>query len=163
MPSFDFISKVDPQSLDNAMNVAKKELANRYDFHGSKSTIEFDKKENIIQIITENDMRIEAIEDIIRSRLIKQKIDARCLDFGKELYAAGNMLKKDIKIKQGIDKETAKKIQKDIKDTKLKVQASIMDDKLRITGKKIDDLQAVISFCQSKDYGVPLQHDNMKS
>jgi len=95
-------------------------------------------------------MRIEAIEDIIRSRLIKQRIDSRCLDFGKELYAAGNMLKKDIKIKQGIDKETAKKIQKDIKDTKLKVQASIMDDKLRVTAKKIDDLQAVISFARVK-------------
>jgi uncharacterized protein YajQ (UPF0234 family) len=163
MPSFDIISKVDPQSLDNAINVAKKELANRYDFHGSKSTIELDKKENNIHILTENEMRIEAIEDIIRSRLIKQKIDARCLDFGKQQYASGNMLKKDIKIKQGIDKETAKKIVTDIKNSKLKVQASIMDDKLRVTGKKIDDLQAVIAMYQAKDYGTPLQYDNMKS
>ena len=162
MPSFDIISKVDAQSLDNAINVAKKELANRYDFHGSKSSIELDKKENIVHVLTENEMRIEAIEDIIRSRLIKQKIDARCLDFGKQQYASGNMIKKDLKIKQGIDKDTARKIISDIKESKLKVQAQMMDDKLRVTGKKIDELQAVIGMCRSKDYGIPLQFDNMK-
>jgi uncharacterized protein YajQ (UPF0234 family) len=162
MPSFDITSKVDAQSLDNAINVAKKEIANRYDFHGSNSTLEFDKKEMHIQITTEHEMRIEAMEDIIRSRMIKQKIDPKCLDFGKEKYASGNMIKKDIRIKQGIDKETAKKIVKDIKDTKLKVQAQIMDDQVRVTGKKIDDLQQVIALCRSKDYGIPLQYDNMK-
>ena len=119
MPSFDIISKVDPQSLDNAINVAKKEIVNRYDFHGSNSSIEFDKKENIILITTEHEMRVEAMEDIIRSRMIKQKIDPKCLDFGKEKYASGNMIRKDIRIKQGIDKETAKKIVKEIKDCKL--------------------------------------------
>ena len=162
MPSFDIISKVDPQSLDNAINVAKKEIVNRYDFHGSNSSIEFDKKENIILITTEHEMRVEAMEDIIRSRMIKQKIDPKCLDFGKEKYASGNMIRKDIRIKQGIDKETAKKIVKEIKDTKLKVQAQIMDDQVRVTAKKIDDLQAIISYCRSKDFGIPLQYDNFK-
>jgi uncharacterized protein YajQ (UPF0234 family) len=162
MPSFDIISKVDPQSLDNAINVAKKEVANRYDFHGSNSTLDFDKKEMLIRITTEHEMRIEAMEDIIRSRMIKQKIDPRCLDFGKEKYASGDMIKKDIRIKQGIDKETAKKVVKDIKDTKLKVQASIMEDQVRVTAKKIDDLQAIMAMCRAKDYEVPIQFDNMK-
>ncbi|HEY6161225.1 MAG TPA: YajQ family cyclic di-GMP-binding protein [Bacteroidia bacterium] len=162
MPSFDIISKVDVQSLDNAINVAKKEIANRYDFHGSNSTLELDKKEMLIRITTEHEMRIEAMEDIIRSRMIKQKIDPKCLDFGKEKYASGNMIKKDIRIKQGIDKETAKKIVKDVKDTKLKVQAQIMDEQVRVTGKKIDELQAVIAMCRTKDYGIPLQYENFK-
>jgi uncharacterized protein YajQ (UPF0234 family) len=162
MASFDIISKVDVQSLDNAINVAKKEIGNRYDFHGSNSTLDLDKKEMVIRITTEHEMRIEAMEDIIRSRMIKQKIDPKCLDFGKEKYASGNMIKKDIRIKQGIDKETAKKIVKDIKDTKMKVQAQIMDEQVRVTGKKIDELQAVIALCRTKDYGIPLQYENFK-
>ena len=163
MASFDIVSKVDNQSLDNAINTAKKEILTRYDFRDSKSEIEFDKKTLNIQLVSENDMRIEAIEDVLRSRLIKQKIDPLCLDFGKERYASGNMVKKDIKIRQGIDKETSKKIVKAIKDTGLKVQASIMDDQMRVTGKKLDDLQAVMSMCRRTDFGIPLQFDNMKS
>lgn len=163
MASFDIVSKIDTQAVDNAINVAKKEIVNRYDFHGSKSTVELDKKSMIVHVVTENDMRMEAIEDIIRARLIKQKIDPRCMDFGKELYASGNMLKKDIKLKEGIDKETAKKIVKDIKELGLKIQAQIMDDQVRVTGKKIDDLQQIIAFCRTKDYELPLQYDNMKS
>lgn len=163
MASFDIVSKVDNQSLDNAINTAKKEILTRYDFRDSKSEIEFDKKALNIQLVSENDMRIEAIEDVLRSRLIKQKIDPLCLDFGKERYASGNMVKKDIKIRQGIDKETSKKIVKAIKDTGIKVQASIMDDQVRVTGKKLDDLQAVMSMCRRTDFGIPLQFDNMKS
>ena len=162
MPSFDIVSKVDLQSLDNAINVAKKEIATRYDFRGSQSNIELDKKALIVHVLTENDMRMEAIEDIIRSRMIKQKIDPRCMDFGKELYASGNMMKKDIKIREGIDRDTAKKIVADIKNSKMKVQAQIMDDQVRVTGKKIDDLQAVIALCRSSDYGLPLQYQNME-
>src|ERR1043166_1112813 len=112
MPSFDIVSKLDHQAMDNAINVARREILNRYDFHGTKSTIDFDKKEMNIHIVTENDMRIKAISDIIIARAVKQHIDTTCFDFGKELYAAGNMVKKDVKIKEGIDKETAKKIVK---------------------------------------------------
>lgn len=162
MPSFDIVSKNDMQLIDNAINVAKKELFNRYDFSGSKSTIELDKKENSITIHTETDMRLEAIIDIIRNRMIKQKIDPRCLDEGKEHYASGNTLRKDMKIKQGIDKETAKKITKDIKESGLKVQSQIMDEQVRVTAKKIDDLQAVISLVRSKPYDIPVQFVNMK-
>ncbi len=162
MPSFDIVNKVDAQLLDNAINVARKEILNRFDFNGSKSSIDLDKKAMLVHIVSENDMRMEAITDAIRSRMIKQKLNPLCLDFGKEHYGSGNMIKKDVKIKEGIDKEVAKKIIKDIKDSKLKVQAQIMDDQVRVTAKKIDDLQAVISMMRSGNYEIPLQFVNMK-
>ena len=163
MPSVDIVSKIDHQSLDNAINNAKKEILNRYDFQGSKSSIELDMKEMNVHIITENDMRMKHIQDVLISRMVKQQIDTSCLDFGKELYASGNMIKKDVKIKEGLDKETAKKIVKDIKGLNLKVQSAIMDDIIRVTGKKIDDLQAVMAFCRKSNFGQPLQYVNMKS
>lgn len=163
MASFDITNKIDPQVLDNVINVVKKEITNRYDFHGSATEIELDKKGLSIHIVTENEMRIKAIEKVIIERSVKQHLDPRCYDFGKEQYAAGNMVKKDIKIKEGIEKEVAKKIVKDIKESGLKVQASIMDDMVRVTGKKIDDLQTVISLVKTKDYNLPLEFGNMKS
>ena len=145
MPSFDIVSKVDGQTLDNAINNAKKEIINRYDFHDSKTEIDLDKKTNTINILTENEMRVKAIQDVVISRMIKQHLDANCLDFGKDEYASGNMVRKEIKVKEGIDKEVAKKIVKKIKDSGEKVQASIMDEQVRVTGKKIDDLQKQIN------------------
>jgi cyclic-di-GMP-binding protein len=103
------------------------------------------------------------IEDVLISKLMKQNINPACLDMGKEHYASGNMVKKDIKLKQGIDKETAKKINKHIKESGLKVQSQIMDDIIRVTAKKIDDLQEVISLCKAADFELPLQFENMKS
>lgn len=162
MPSFDIVSKVDQQSLDNAINVARKEITTRFDFRDSKTEIDLDKKGMNITVVTENDMRMEAIQDVIRSRMMKQKIDPAVLDFGKEQYASGNMIRKDIKIKEGIDKDTARKIIKDIKDTKLKVQPQQMDDQVRVTAKSINDLQAVIAMVRGKDYNTALQFVNMK-
>ena len=162
MPSFDIVSKVDQQSLDNAINVARKEITTRFDFRDSKTEIDLDKKGMNITVVTENDMRMEAIQDGIRSRMMKQKIDPAVLDFGKEQYASGNMIRKDIKIKEGIDKDTARKIIKDIKDTKLKVQPQQMDDQVRVTAKSINDLQAVIAMVRGKDYNTALQFVNMK-
>lgn len=163
MPSFDIVNKVDAQLLDNAINVARKEILNRFDFNGSKSEITLDKKAMLLSIVTENEMRMESIIDVIRSRMIKQKVNPLCLDFGKDQYASGMMIKKDIKIKEGIDKEVAKKIIKDIKDSKLKVQAQIMDDQVRVTAKIIDDLQTVIALMRNGNYELPLQFVNMKS
>lgn len=162
MPSFDIVSEIDHQSLDNAINNARKEILNRYDFRDSKSEIEFNKKDLMLVVTTENDMRMGHIEDVLRSKLIKQQIDANCMDFGKERYASGDKLRKDIRIKEGIDKEMAKKIIKDIKETKMKVSAQIMEDQIRVTGKKIDDLQEVIALCKAGKYGLPLQYVNMK-
>ncbi|MDQ8005352.1 MAG: YajQ family cyclic di-GMP-binding protein [Pedobacter sp.] len=163
MPSFDIVSKIDAQTLDNAINNAKKEILNRYDFNTSKSTIELDKKTNLITIVTEDDMRLKAIIDSIISRMMKQNLDANSLDFGKETIASGNMIRKEITVKEGIDRETAKKIVAKIKDSKLKVQPSMMDDQVRVQSKNIDDLQKVIQLCRSEDFGQPLQYINMRN
>lgn len=163
MPSFDIVSKLDPQTTENAVNVAKKEILNRYDFHGSKSEIDFNKKDLTLNITTENDMRLDAIVDILISRAGKQGIDPRAFDLTKETYASGAMIKKEIKFRNGLDKDVMKKIIKAIKDSGLKVQAAQMDNIIRVTAKKIDDLQAVISLCRKTDFDVPLQFDNMKS
>ncbi len=162
MPSFDISSKLDVQLMDNAINVAKKDILNRWDFRDSKSTIELNKKDLLVNIVTENDMRLDAILDAIHSRMIKQGLDPRGLDESKEHYASGPMIKKDIKVRQGLEKEACKKIMKDIKDSKLKVTAQIMDDIIRVTSKSINDLQGVIAICRKGDYEVPLQFINMK-
>jgi cyclic-di-GMP-binding protein len=163
MPTFDIVSKVDIQTLDNAINNAKKEIINRYDFSGSNTSIELDKKALNIVVSTEDEMRMKSIQDVLITRVLKQQIDSKVLDFSKENYPSGSMLKKDIKVKQGIEKELAKKIVKEIKDSKLKVEASIMDDQVRVSAKKIDDLQSVISLLRGKSYDQPLQFINMRS
>ena len=163
MPSFDIVSKVDAQVVENAINVAKKEIVNRYDFHGSKTEVDLNKKELTLMLTTENEMRLNAAIDIIISRGMKQGLDARSFDVSKEHYASGPMIKKEVKLKNGLDKDTMKKIAKAIKDSGLKVQASQMDNIIRVTAKKIDDLQQVIAFLRKDDYGFPLQFDNMKS
>lgn len=163
MPTFDIVSKVDAQTLDNAINNAKKEILNRFDFNGSKSTIELEKKTNVITIVTEDDMRLKAITDSIISRMMKQSLDPKSLDFGKEHAASGNMIRKEITIKEGIDKEAAKKIVAKIKASGLKVQASMMDDQVRVQSKSIDDLQKVITLCRGEDFGQPLQFINMRN
>jgi len=163
MPSFDIVSKVDAQTFDNAMNNAKKEILNRYDFSTSKSTIDHDKKTNVITIVTEDDMRLKAITDTIISKMIKQSLDPSSLDFGKDQYASGNMIRKEITVKEGLDKETAKKVVAKIKASGLKVQGSIMEDQVRVQGKNIDDLQSVIALCKKEDFGQPLQFINMRN
>jgi len=163
MPSFDIVSKIDVQNLDNVINNAKKELQTRYDFRDSKSEYDFDKKNLIVKITTENDMRLGHMEDILRKKLIALQIDPMALDFSAEYYPSGQFIKKDMKAKQGVEKENAKKIVKAIKDSGAKVQAAIMDDLIRVTGKKIDDLQVVIALCRKSDFGQPLQYINMKS
>ncbi|WP_162051484.1 YajQ family cyclic di-GMP-binding protein [Pontibacter pamirensis] len=165
MASFDIVSKVDPQTMDNAVNTARKEIMNRYDFRDTKGSIEYDKKANEVHIAMENDMRVQHTEDVLLGKMVKQGMDATALDFSKEAYQSGAMVKKDIKVKAGIDKETSKKIMKLIKDSKLKVSAAIMDEQIRVTGKKIDDLQDVIAVMRgnSEEIGMPLQYINMKS
>lgn len=162
MPSFDIVSKVDIQTLDNAINSVAREISNRYDFKGSDSTVELDKKTYALKIMTEDEFRLDQIEKVIIGQFVKNKLDPSSLDDGKEQYASGNRLRKDIIVKQGIDKETAKKIVKSIKETKAKVQAAIQDDQIRVTGKKIDDLQEVIAHCRGANFEIPLQFINFK-
>jgi uncharacterized protein YajQ (UPF0234 family) len=163
MPSFDITSKVDLQLLDNALNTARRELDTRYDLRGSNSTIEFDKKALAIKIGTEDHLKLDAIVDILLERSTKQKVDVKSYDLSAEPVPSGKLLYRTIKVKQGIERETAKKIVKSIKDTGLKVQPQIMDDMVRVTGKKIDDLQAVMAHMRGQDFELPLQFDNMKS
>jgi uncharacterized protein YajQ (UPF0234 family) len=120
------------------------------------------KKDLVISLLTEDDMRLKSIVDVIRSRMAKQHLDSSCLDLGKEIYASGSMVKQDIKIKEGVDKDTARKIIKDIKESGLKVQSQLMDDQVRVSGKKIDDLQKVIGLIRQKSYDLPIQFINMK-
>jgi len=163
MPSFDIVNKVDLQLLDNAVNTTKKEIQNRYDFRDTKTEIELDKGGLKIQLTTDNSMRIKTIEDILLTRAVKQNIDGKCFDFTKEDYQSGALVKKEIKIKQGIEKEEAKKIVKMIKDLSLKVEPSIMDDQVRVSGKKLDELQTVIQFLRNSNFETPLQFVNMKT
>lgn len=164
MPSFDVVSKIDHQSLDNAVNNARKEILNRYDFNDSKTEIELNKKDLLITILTENDMRVKAIQDVMIARFLKQNIDPSCLDASKEHYASGNMVRKELKVKEGIDKDTARKIVAFIKGLKLKVEPAIQDDQVRVSAKKIDDLQGVIAALKAEQakLGLPLQFVNMK-
>jgi uncharacterized protein YajQ (UPF0234 family) len=163
MPSFDIVNKVDVQLLDNAINTTKKEIQTRFDFKNSNTELDLDKANLKLMITTDNSMRIKTIEDILLVRAVKQAIDGKCFDFTSEDYPSGSMVKKEIKIKQGIDKETAKKIVKIIKDLKLKVEASIMDEQVRVTSKKIDELQSVIQTIRQSNLGIPVQFINMKS
>ncbi|MCU0448854.1 MAG: YajQ family cyclic di-GMP-binding protein [Bernardetiaceae bacterium] len=162
MPSFDIANKIDHQTLDNAINTAKKEVATRYDLKDSKTEITLDKKNLHINVLTANDLSLKTVIKIILERMVKQGLDPKALDFGKQEYASGNQVRKDLAIKEGIDKEVARKLMKDLKDSGLKVQASLMDDQVRVTAKKIDDLQAAIALVRGKDYGIPLQFVNMK-
>ncbi|MEO6833127.1 MAG: YajQ family cyclic di-GMP-binding protein [Chitinophagaceae bacterium] len=163
MPSFDIASKIDLQTLDNAINIVKKEVENRYDFKGSHVSVELNKKENVINLETDSDMQMKQLEDILLTKSMRQGIEANAFDMSKEFSASGKHLRKAVPIKNGIDKDMSKKIVKLIKDSGLKVQAAIMDDVIRVTAKKIDELQDVIQLCKSSSLDLPLQFVNMKS
>lgn len=163
MPSFDIASKVDIQTLDNAVNTVKKEISNRFDFRDSPVEINLNKKDYILTLEVESEMKMKQLIDVLISRSMKQGIDANAFDFEKDAYPSGKMLKKDVPVTNGLKQDDAKKIIKIIKDSGLKVQAQIMDDIVRVTAKKIDDLQQVIALCKQSNLKIPLQFTNMKS
>ncbi len=163
MPSFDISSKVDLQTLDNAINTVKKEISTRFDFKNSPVEIELNKKDFILKLEVESDMKMKQVIDVIISRSMKQGIEAAAFDFEKDAYPSGKTIKKDVPVRNGLKQDDAKKIVKLIKDSGLKVQAAIMDDIIRVTAKKIDDLQDVIGLCRNSNLGIPLQYINMKS
>lgn len=163
MPSFDIVSKVDAQALDNAVNVTTKEITNRFDFKGSHVEIKLDKKEYKINIETEDEMKMRQLIDVLINRAHKQGIAPEAFDLSKEPYQSGKLVKQEVQVRNGLKQEDAKKIVKHIKDEGLKVQASINDDTVRVTGKKIDDLQTVIQASKSWNLGIPLQYENMRS
>jgi uncharacterized protein YajQ (UPF0234 family) len=163
MPSFDLVSKVDLQTLDNAVNVVEKEIKNRFDFKGSHVVIDLNKKEFKLNLEAESEMKLQQAIDVLISRSMKQGLAAEVYDLSKEPFQSGKVMKKEVPVRNGIKQEDAKKIVKLIKDSGLKVQAAIMDDIIRITSKKIDDLQAVIQASKGWDLGLALQYINMKN
>ncbi len=163
MPSFDFASKVDLQTLDNAINTVSKEITNRFDFKGSHVVIELNKKDFKLNLEADSEMKLVQITDVLISRSMKQGLAAEIYDLSKEPFQSGKVVKKEVIVRNGIKKEDAKKIVKLIKDSGLKVQVAIMDDIIRVTGKKIDDLQDVIQESKNWNIGIALQQTNMKS
>ena len=163
MPSLDITSKVDLQTLDNAINVVSKEITNRFDFKGSHVVIELNKKDFKVALEADSEMKIDQIVDVLISRSMKQGLAAEIYDLSKEPFPSGKITKKEIIVRNGIKQEDAKKIVKLIKDSGLKVQAAIMDDIIRVTGKKIDDLQEVMQATKSWNVGIAMQFVNMKS
>ena len=160
MASFDIVSELNLQEVDNAINQAKKEIEGRYDFRGSQCEIKWDKKE--ITILGDDDYKMGAMKDILQSKLHRRGIDIKSLKFDKVEAAGGKILRQKVTLIQGIDKDAAKEITKAIKETKLKVQAQIVDDKVRVTAKSIDDLQETIAFLKGQTFSVPLQYNNYR-
>lgn len=162
MPSFDIVNEVNAQEVDNAVNNTLKEVATRYDFRGLHTEVGFDKKENRIHLVAAEKMKLQAVKDMLIKHFIKRGLEPKALEFGKEEGSSQGHVKMNATIKEGIDRETAKKIIKEIKDLKLKVQPAIQDEQVRVTGKKIDELQEVIQHLKSKSFGIPLQFVNLK-
>lgn len=161
MPSFDLVSKTDMMEMKNAIQMAQKEINARYDFKGSDVTLEL--KDTSIELRAEDDYKMKAALEIFRGQLVKRNIGQRCIDPQKVEPSGNRMMKQVINIKNGIEKEKAKTINKIIKDSGLKVSSSIMDDKIRITAKKIDDLQETFQMLRAnKDVDLELQMENMK-
>lgn len=163
MPSFDIVSKVDGQLLDNAVNVTKKEITNRFDFKDAHVVIDLNKKDFVLNIETDDDMKMRQLIDVLISRANKQGISPQAFDLSKESQPSGKVVKQSVSVRNGLKQEDAKKLVKLIKESGLKVQAQIMDDLVRVTGKKIDDLQEVIQLCRGAELDFPLQYENMRS
>ncbi len=160
MPSFDIVSKVDMQEVDNAVNQAVKEIGQRYDFKGSKS--EITREGDAIKILADDDYKLKAVVDVLQSKFIKRGISIKSLQYGKVEPASGGMVRQLITVQQGISKEKGKEIIAVIKESKVKVQAQIQDDQVRVTGKNRDDLQETIQLLKGKDLGVEMQFGNFR-
>ncbi|PHX97524.1 MAG: YajQ family cyclic di-GMP-binding protein [Gemmatimonadetes bacterium] len=161
--SFDITTGVDLQEVDNAVNQAQKEIAQRYDFKGADVEIEFKRADGLINLSADSEMRMRALFDVVQAKLIKRGVPVKNLDIGEIKPAGGDILKREVKLKQALDSETAKKVAAAIKEQKFKkVQASIQGDQVRITAPSRDELQAVIQFIRSGDYGVDLQFGNYR-
>ncbi|KAF0865135.1 YajQ family cyclic di-GMP-binding protein [Pseudomonas sp. LD120] len=160
MPSFDVVSELDKHEVTNAVENAVKELDRRYDLKG-KGSFEFKDKDLTVNLTAEAEFQLEAMIEILKLALVKRKIDVQCLEV-KEAYASGKVMKQEAVLKEGIDKELAKKIVAHIKDAKLKVQAAIQGEQVRVTGKKRDDLQEAIAALRAKEFGMPLQFNNFR-
>ena len=161
--SFDITSNVDLQEVDNALNQARKEVAQRYDFKGSKASIEFDAKESKLVLVADDEFKLNALWEVVQTRLVRRNVPVRNLSRGAAQPAANTTVRQEITLQQGIPTEKAKDIVKFLKDAKLKkVQASIQGDQLRIQSPSKDDLQEAMRLLRDGDFGVALQFGNYR-
>jgi uncharacterized protein YajQ (UPF0234 family) len=161
--SFDITSAVDLQEVDNAVNQAKKEIAQRYDFKGSKASIDFKRAENVIDLIADDNFKMEAVWDILQTRMIRRGVPVKNLDPSEVLPIAGGLVKRTVTLKQGISSDAARKIVQFLKDQKLKkVQATIQADQIRVSSASKDELQTAIHLLKGGDFGVELQFGNYR-
>lgn len=159
--SFDVVSKVDQQELDNALNQARKEIAGRFDFKNSRTEIEYDGK-TAITVLSDDELKMKNVMDIIQSKAVKRGIEIKAFDFGKVEPATQNTVRQKITVKSGIPKEKSKALMEAIKGLKLKVNAQYQDEQIRVSGKSRDDLQKVIAHLKGMDYELPLQFVNYR-
>jgi cyclic-di-GMP-binding protein len=160
--SFDVVSKVDLQAVDNAVNSAMREITTRFDFKGSVSRVLFDRKEGKITLFSDDEGKLKSVVDILQGRLVKQGVPLKALDFKDVLPAEGGTVRQEAPLVQGVVSEKAKEIVRKVKDAKIKVQASIQGDQVRVTGRSKDDLQTAITLLKSADFGIPLQFSNYR-
>ena len=162
MASFDIVSKFDMQEVDNSVNIATRDIVNRYDLKGSSAKIILNKNEKQITLEADNEFQLDAVKDILEKRIVNRKISLKVLDYAKSEKAAGMMIRQKVLLREGISKDYAKKINKMIKNLKLKVQSQVQDQQIRVSGKKIDELQKVIQYLKSEKLEIPVQFINMK-
>ncbi|HEX6058173.1 MAG TPA: YajQ family cyclic di-GMP-binding protein [Gemmatimonadaceae bacterium] len=161
--SFDVTTGVDLQEVDNAVNQAQKEIAQRYDFKGSKSTIEFKRAEDLLVLVADSDFQMKALFDVLQAKLIKRNVSVKNLDIGETKPAGGDTVRKEIKLKTALDGDTAKKVAAAIKEAKLKkVQAAIQGDQVRVSSPSKDDLQEAMRILRAGDFGVELKFGNYR-
>lgn len=160
MPSFDIVCEVNEQEMDNAVNQVKKEITTRYDFKHSQASIEL--KDGQVTLVGDDVNNLNTVAEILRAKMVRRKLEVNSLDYGDIEAASGDTRRQVISVKQGVDKDSAKKIVKRIKDEKMKVQASIQGEQVRVTGKKRDDLQAVMTLVRGMDVDRPLSFTNFR-
>ncbi len=160
--SFDIVSKVDLQEVLNSVQQAMREIGQRFDFKGSKSTIELNKEKHEITVVSDDETKLKSVIDILQTKLVKRGISLKALTYGKVEQASGGTVRQIITLQQGIPVEKAKEIVKMIKDTKLKVQSEIQKDQVRVRAKKIDDLQTIINLVKEKDLGIHIEFINYR-
>ena len=160
MPSFDIVSRVDFQEIDNAIANALREITNRYDFKGSNTTL--DRSEKVITIVTDDDLKLSQVNDILISHFVRRKLDPLALGKKDKEKAGGDRIRQTISLVEGIEQDVAKKITSEIKSSKMKVQAKINGNELRIDGKKRDDLQSAMQLIEDLQVGIPVQFINFR-
>jgi len=160
--SFDIVSVINLEEVQNAVNQSMAEIRQRFDFKGSKSEITLEKKENKVVILSDDEVKLKSVTDILQGKLVKRKVSLKALDYGKVETASGDNVRQSIQIQQGISQEKAKEVGKAIKGMGVKVQSQIMDDQLRVTGKNRDDLQTVIANLKEKDFGIAMDFTNYR-